>query len=295
MTPFLGLIHPVLRSNPFMNVSFQALCTFLLSLILALLLAGCPWNGKADNKTGILARNRALQLENKKLEAEITSKKAQTATLKMELLKKNAEINKLKVIQQGLGKEMARSKTKLFSPGNKAEAVTVLAEAETEIVTVKGHAQTGTSGLSFSGPEQLMSKSRSELDRGHYQKACSLATRALEQVQMIRLQAETNLSPSNSPIKHFVYPLTMRVIKMSNIRQYPSMKAKVVSTLNLGTEVKATDYHGHWIRILLKNRPLGWIYYSLLTLTKQKSGSRPLPAPSILPPVSSSRTLIPHH
>ncbi len=247
-----------------MNCSRTTICSFIVLTILTPLISGCPLNGEADKNALVLAKNKQLQQENTQLETEINTRKTLNANLKMQLLEKNAEIKKLKVIQKGLGKEIVRSRTKIRFPKNKAEAVSILAETETLINTAKEKALNADPKQSFDESDQLMSESKNELDKGNYTKACYLAAQALEQVQTIQMKAETDSGPTNASLNHFVFPLIMQVTKMSNLREHPGMDAKVISVLKKGAEVTAKGYRGHWIQITVKDGPSGWVHYSLL-------------------------------
>lgn len=251
-----------------MNCSRTTICPVLILTIFATLLSGCPLNGEADKNALVVAENKQLQHKNTQLETEINTRKTLNANLKMQLLEKNAQIKKLKVIQKGLGKEIVRSRTKIRFPKNKAEAVSILAETETLLDTAKEKALHADPKQSFDEPDQLMSESKNELDKGNYTKACYLAAQALEQVQTIQMKAETESRPLKGSLNHFVFPLLMQVTKMSNLREHPGMDAKVVSILKKNTEVTATGYRGHWIQITVKDGPSGWIHSSLLATPK---------------------------
>jgi hypothetical protein len=197
---------------------------------------------------------------------ELNTRKALAATMQQQLFEKNAEINRLKTMQKGLGKEVARIKTKMHVPENKAEAVTVLAEVETDINTAKERAAGAGLPQSFDRPDQLMAESKSQLDQGHYDRACSLAGEALEIVQAMELKTETSAKPQKGRMVHFVYPLVMQLTKKSNVREYPSANAQILHVLDQKTRVTATGHDRTWIKIAINNQQLGWIHSSLLTL-----------------------------
>ena len=142
--------------------------------------------------------------------------------------------------------------------------MTVLAEAEADINTARERMQGNSRQPVFDKPDQLMAESKSELGRGHYAKACSLAGEALEMVRTMELKTETSTRSQKNA--HFSLPLTMQLSKKSNIREHPGMDAQVLHVLDQGTIVTATEYKGHWIKIIIKGEQFGWIYYSLLTL-----------------------------
>jgi len=152
-------------------------------------------------------------------------------------------------------------------PGSKAEAVTVLAEAEADINAVRERVKRISQKQAFDKPDRLMAESWSQLDQGAYDKACSQAGEALEMVQAIGLRTETSARPQKDI--HFVFPLEMQLSKKSNIREHPSMDSQIVHILDQGTVVTATGNKGHWIKITMNNQQPRWIYYSLLILPQK--------------------------
>ena len=246
-----------------MKGSYRLLVPFLLFV---LILSGCSSLDDTDKKSEMLQQNTALQVKNTEITAELAARKALTVALQHQLLEKNTEINRLKAMQKGLGKEVARRITKMRVPESKAEAVTVLAEVETDINTAKERAAGNGLRQSFDKPDQLMAESKSQLDQGHYDRACSLAGEALEMVQAMELKTETSVRPRAGPAIHFVFPLVMQLSRKSNVREYPNANAQIVRLLNQGTTVTATGFERRWIKIAINNKPLGWVHYSLLTL-----------------------------
>lgn len=238
----------------------------LVPLLLFVLISGCSETDKADKNSEMIQQNTVLQEKNEQLATELAAKKNLTATLQVQLLAKKSEIKRLKVIRQGLGREVTRRQTKIQTPESKAEAVTVLAEAEADINAAREHMQSNGRQSAFNKPDQLMAESKAELDRSHYAKACSLAGEALEMVRAIELKTETKTKPQKNT--HFALPLAMQLSKKSNIREHPGMDAQVLHVLDQGTTVTATEYKGHWIKIIFKGEQFGWIHYSLLILPK---------------------------
>jgi hypothetical protein len=235
-------------------------------LLFVLILSGCSSTNGVDKNTEMIQQNTALQEKNSEMATELNTRKALVANLQQQLFEKNAEINRLKAMQTGLGKEVARIKTKMHVPESKAEAVTVLAEVETDINTARERAAGAGLPQSFDKPDQLIAESKSQLDQGHYDRACSLAGAALEMVQAMELKTETSVKPRKDPMVYFVYPLVVQLAKKSNVREYPSVKAQIKSILDQGTRVTATGHDRHWIRIAINSQQVGWIHSSLLTL-----------------------------
>ena len=246
-----------------MKGSYRPLVPLLLFM---LILSGCSSMDEADKKSEMIQQNTALQEKNTQLATELAAKKDQTATLQIQLLAKKSEIKRLKGIRHGLEREVTRRQTKIQTPESKAEAVTVLAEAEADITAARERMQSNNRQPAFDKPDQLMAESKSELGLGHYARACTLAGEALEMVRTMELKTETNARPHG--YTHFPLPLAMQLSRKSNIREHPGMDAQVLHVLEQGTTVTATEYKGHWIKIITKEGKSGWIHYSLLTPPK---------------------------
>ncbi len=236
----------------------------LASIVILFFFFGCSRGGQVKQNTQLRAQYQELQQKNSELEAKIKEQSAATATMKIQLMEKNAEISRLQEIQQDLSRKIIRSQTRMASPKSKAEAVTVLAEIEMEINAAKKLVAANGAEHSFDTPDKLMLGSKIEFNKGNYNKSCSLAARALERVQSMQLTVENHPKIGNGPTKQFNFPLVMRLRKMSNIRKQPTMHSPVLQILDKNTMVKAIEYQGHWIKIAVGGKPIGWIYYALL-------------------------------
>jgi hypothetical protein len=236
--------------------------SLLISILLGLIISGCSLTKEEEKYAEMVQRNAALQEKNTQLTAELAAQSALTTKSQIKLLEKDAEINRLASIQQELGREMVRNRGRIHTPKNKAEAVTLLAEAETDINAARELTRNSAQQQSFNKSDQLMTESKAELDLGNYDRACTLAAQALELIQTMQLKRAATLE--KSPVSNFHPPLSMQLAKRSNIRKYPDIHAPIVHILEPGMRVTATSYQGHWIKVTIKDQPSGWIYYSLL-------------------------------
>jgi hypothetical protein len=229
----------------------------------ALLFFGCTTADEARKTEEILHQNTELSQDKKDLENKIQAKDAALLTLQQQLGEKNAEINALKTVQKHLSNEVVRSKTKILAPKNKAEAISLLAEIETDIAAVKEQATAGNR-QALEEADQLMAQARTERDQGNYTEACALAGKALETIQPLQLKRLGLTGERSGPLPHF--PLSMLVVKKSRVRKYPAQGAETVAVLEPETAVTATGRKGGWIRITVGDRQ-GWIYRTMLAET----------------------------
>ena len=94
--------------------------------------------------------------------------------------------------------------------------------------------------------------------------ASYLAGQALEQVQAIQLEINTDGQQKDDSLVYFFTPLNLNIMKNSNIRQTPSLQAKIISILEAGSSVIAIGYKGEWVKVKIKGQETGWIHYALL-------------------------------
>lgn len=213
--------------------------------------------------------NRILAEEDRKLAAQLLKQKQITAQLQLNLLEKYAEINKLTLKNERLVREFVRNKTKLQNRGNKVESVRLIAEVTAVINTVKENQPDTKKNEMLQRAEQYMAESKIEIDQGNYEGASYLASQALEQIQVIQLEIGSKTQEEENPLVNFLAPLDMSVLENSNLRESPSLKAKVRSVLKAGSPVTAIGYKGEWVLVEIGEQVKGWLYYSLLSGTWQ--------------------------
>ena len=236
----------------------------LIVLLSGRFLSGCASTDEAERLADMVRQNTVLQEKNTQLSSELSAKNSLTAKLQIKLLEKDAEINRLASRQKGLEREQVREKVKIHPPKNKAEAVALLAETETDINTAKELAKNGTDKQTFGKLDQIMAEGKAEIEQGNFDKAYTLASEALELARSIHLKRA--VKSQKGPVLNFSPPMSMQVSKRSKIRKLPNIHAQIMQILEPGSIVTATGYQGHWMKVTVKDQEPGWIYYSLLTV-----------------------------
>ncbi len=249
------MLHNIHRKTP-------PLATTAL-LLLSFLLVGCASTQKAELKIAdMLRQNQILQGENSQLAAELAERNAVTARLQMELVEKQAEIDRIQSSQIDSTPEILQNKVRMSTPSTKVEAVTYLAEVATDINTARESASDNELAV-FAQADRLLLESKAQLERGNYDKVCSLASQATELIRLMRIKANLNRQ-IKSTYTDFLAPLQLQLAKRSNIRHKPGMHGKIIEILAQKTTVTATGYQGNWINVISPRGKNGWIYYSLL-------------------------------
>ena len=154
------------------------------------------------------------------------------------------------------GKPSANSRT------GKVETINLIAEVTTLMKTAKNNIFKTKPTTLFTKAETYLAKSRTELDRGNYETAFHLAKEAYAQLQIA--ESDNTAATASEKEVAFAIPLHMRVIKNSNFRSSPSLNARILQVLRLGTDVKAVSYQGLWVKVIDTSEKQGWIHYSLL-------------------------------
>lgn len=261
------------------TVTFQPLILFVsLAISFSFLTSGCSTHKKEIAPAPAIPQNSHLERENQLLSEELeqqrtvtnelteklTKQKQLTAQLQMNLLEKHAEVNRLSQKNDRLVREFVRNKTKLRNRGNKVETVRLIAEVSAVINTVKENRPDESRKDVLERAEQYLIESKIEIDQGNFEGASYLAGQALEQVQAIQLEIATEGQQEDDSLVYFLAPLELNILKNSNIRETPSLQAKILSILKAGSSVTAIGYKGEWVKVKIKEQQSGWVHYALL-------------------------------
>lgn len=252
------------------RLSSHSLIVFLLFTV-STLLFGCS----TMQDTEMLHQNNTLQEENSGLEAELAAENAVTASLQMELVEKQAEIDRIKITQENLTQEISHTKARIPTPKTKVEVVTYLAEVETDINAAKELASDSEQPI-FVQLDRFIAESKIALERGNDDTAHSRASQAMELTQTIRNKRTLSKRMEESTYAEFKLPLNLQLAKRSNIRKKPSERGEILMTLAPGTPVIANGYQGDWIKVTSNEGQKGWVHHALLAVPET---TPPVPKP----------------
>lgn len=231
------------------------------------LLLGCAATKEAERRlAAISSQNQILKKENEQLATALAEQKTATAKLQMELVERQIEIGKAKAAQETTPVEPEHLRGRVPPPNSKAEAVTCLAEVETEINAAKAPVAADEDPRIFSQADDLLAASKSALTRDSYDEACSLAYQALASIREIRLKTVLNQRVKTSLYADFIEPLQLQTVKRCNVRKRPGTQSKILTTLAAESTVTAAGFRGNWIKVTIDSGQPGWIYYTLLTV-----------------------------
>ena len=221
----------------------------------------------------------ALQKENKELKTALAKTRADRKELKdsvskmhMQMLEKDAQIKKheerqktqQKVLDDAI-QEVVRAKAKLASLESKAEAASNMAEAEIALRNLKVELGAGEKDPDVIKAKQLMQMSALEFKKENYGGALYLTSQAMSHIKagQIRMGPHEKIPVIKGEIL-FAEPLSLRVLKTSNLREAPDLESKVLTTLGKGAPVVGYSYKGEWVRVHSEQGIHGWIFQTLV-------------------------------
>jgi alpha-D-ribose 1-methylphosphonate 5-triphosphate synthase subunit PhnH len=161
--------------------------------------------------------------------------------------------------------EAVRTKSRLRSQENRAEAVSALAEAETELKTLANAPPGSARRPEPARAQALMKMSADELKKENY----SGSLYATNQVKVLvkdlleRAQERDRMSPVDGEVL-FALPLPLRIAAPGKVRERPAADAAVAWSIDRGASPTAVSYKGAWVRVRGEGNRSGWIFYNLI-------------------------------
>lgn len=246
-------------------LGFSRYVVLAFSFLLAALLPACKtlMSDKSDTKAVSTVDSHALE---KQQSAKIRALNETNAALRVQLLEKNAELVRLNEERNEAVQEVVRTKSKLRGIESRAEAASTMAEVEIALKQVKTAAEKAKQdpGLGIRKAEELLAMGAKEFEKNNYGGAIYLATRAKTLIGKRRDQIgtqDTSLQPDEVA---FAFPIALKSLKRSNVRDGPGRAFKVLLTLPTETPLLGLSYKDDWVRVRLDDGRDGWMHYSLV-------------------------------
>lgn len=160
--------------------------------------------------------------------------------------------------------EVVRAKAKLRSVESKAEAASQIAEAEIALKTLLDLAG-GEETQEYLQAAQLLEKGAQEFEQQNFGGAIYLTSQAKSIVSLgqLRLRNRDRIEASAGEVL-FGVPVSLKVVRTSNVRKGPGLDFRVLATLDGGTPVTGYSYKGKWVHVKLEDGTDGWIYQALV-------------------------------
>lgn len=231
-----------------------------------------PSMGDREDSVSQADRQRieAIQGENHALTIQV-------AALQLDLVQRAAEISRLSAALELSKKqldeavlEVVRSKAKLGSLGNRAEAATALAEGESLAKTMRARSAAATSDPDIAAAERLLALGNQEFKNENFGGAYYLASNARTAFAVLaaRSAGPVPSAEGDRPGSTFAAPVRLAFSVRGNVRDRPSTDAKPIRVLDKGSVVKAIAAKDLWVLIEMPDGQRGWAFYDLLVPPK---------------------------
>ena len=221
---------------------------------------------------------KKLQQTLVKREASLETVEDNIAKLQLRLLERNAQIKQLEerlnsqqeMLDEAI-QEVVRAKAKLRSLESKAEAASVMAEAEIAVKALKSQLAGQTRNPELIKAQELLKMSAQEFKKENYGGAVYLTSQAKGHIGagQIQLEGREKVTPIKRlpPFKGEVFfsmPLPLQVLRTSNLRKQPDLESKVITTLEKGTPLIGYSYKDKWVRVMSEDGSYGWVFQTLI-------------------------------
>ncbi|MGD9032811.1 MAG: SH3 domain-containing protein [Desulfobacteraceae bacterium] len=246
-----------------------------LQLVLAVsicLITACATLSSNKTQMPSTEENRKLKKALAESNSERKGLKDRVSKMHMQMLEKDAQIKKLeerqntqqRVLDDAI-QEVVRAKAKLASLESKAEAASNMAEAEIALRNLRTELGAGEKDPDVIKAKQLLKMSALEFEKKNYGGALYLTSQAMSHIKagQIRMKPHEKIPVIKGEIL-FAEPLSLRVLRTSNLREAPDLKSKVLTTLAKGAPVVGYSYKGEWVRVHSEQGIHGWIFQTLV-------------------------------
>jgi hypothetical protein len=195
------------------------------------------------------------------------------ANLQLRLLEKETQNKELQKKLDEAIQEVVRAKAKLHSLESKAEAASVMAEAEVALKALKTRTAGEEEGEEVTQVEHLLSMSAREFKNQNYGGALYLTGQAKSLIKMGEARVRSReKTPLRAGEVLFALPLPLSVLRTSNVREGPGLGFTVLFTLAEGTPLVGYSYKDQWVRVKDEDGRVGWIFHTLVDRTDGRDG-----------------------
>jgi len=194
--------------------------------------------------------------------AEFDTKVARLQAL---LAEKDAQVQKLHRKLDDTIQEAVRTKSKLRSQENKAEAASNLAEAETAMKMLNDSMPHADRQPEAAQAGALMKMGADEFKKENYSGSLYATNQVKAILQDIRenSRARYTVTPVDGEVL-FALPLSLRIAVSGKVHEGPAAESAVAWSVERGTSPIAVSFKGPWIRVKGGGDRWGWIFYDLL-------------------------------
>jgi len=229
----------------------------------------------ATNQVKAQIRDLQDALENEqpdKSDAAPAGKPAAGSAFEARLAKLQAQLDERDAQVQSLSKKLAetiqetvRSKARLRSQENKADAASSLAEAEVALKTLQDAPGGAEKRPEVAQANSLMAMGADELKKENYSGSLYLTNQVKALVKDIqeKTQGREQLSLADGETL-FALPLPLKSLAGGKAREQPAADAAVAWSVERGAPLTAYSSKGLWVHVKGEGERWGWVFYNLI-------------------------------
>ena len=233
----------------------------------------CLLTDDAARAAELAAQLDAINRERREVEsgmreqAEDTLAQARLARLQAMLSDMDVRVRTTEKKLDDTIQETVRTKAKLRSQENKAEAASNLAEEEGALKTLKGTGAGVEKHPEFARAAALAATSADALKKENYSGSLYVANQVKAMVKELSERSQARAAvPDLEGETPFARPLTLKIAVAGKIREQPSHDSAVAWSVDRGASVLGHAHKGLWIRVQGEGQRWGWLFYDLLAV-----------------------------
>jgi len=182
--------------------------------------------------------------------------------LELQLLARDAQIERLEASLQDARREVVRSLARLQTTASRAEAASALAEADIALQSLRNR---DAQAPELAQARALLEMSTGEFGKENYGGALYLAT----QVKVLATAGSGRLAgASASGVQPgetaFAVPVPLQTTTRANVRAGPGTDQRILFTVDAGTALTGHSYTKEWVRVSDASGRAGWVYSNLV-------------------------------
>ena len=186
------------------------------------------------------------------------------ATLQLQVLERTAQVTDLQRQLDAARQEIVRAMARLQTLASRAEAASVMAEAEIALEAVI-RAAGGVEVPAATQARNLLALGAAEFAKDNYGGALYLASQARRVARAGEGRLTSGEEGGRQPGEVlFALPLTLETAQRSNVRAGPGLGFDVLFTLDPATPVMGHSHTEQWVRITDDQGRSGWIFHNLV-------------------------------
>jgi hypothetical protein len=184
--------------------------------------------------------------------------------LELRVLEKETQVDELETRLSDARDEVVRTMAKLETLASRAEAASVMAEADVALQSLRN--SEGSRQLpELSQTQRLVQQSTTEFNRQNYGGALYLATQAKNTATAGRGRLAGNRGATRPGEVLFAVPIRLKAASRGNVREGPGTNHTVTFEVESGASLTGFSYTDEWVRVSDDGGRSGWIFRSLIT------------------------------